>query len=162
ATGMGSYLSQLNGFFGIMRIMLGGVGGVALLVAAFGVANTMTMAILERTREIGLMKAVGATDREGLTIFLIEAGLVSLLGGLSGLAISYMLQYIVNTLVVGNVGSITLGSINISQLTTSLIVIPTELSVLALGLATYIGICAGFYPALRAARMTTVVALKTD
>ena len=74
AGGMGDFLNQINAFFSTMRLVLGGVGGVALLVAAFGVANTMTMAILERTREIGLMKAVGATDRDVLTIFLIEAG----------------------------------------------------------------------------------------
>jgi putative ABC transport system permease protein len=163
ATGMGSYLSQLNGFFGIMRLMLGGVGGVALLVAAFGVANTMTMAILERTREIGLMKAVGATDRAVLTVFLIEAGLVGLIGGISGLAISYLLQYVVNTLLANNLsGTISIMSINITQLNGSLIVIPAQLSILALGLATGIGIGAGLSPALRAARMTTVIALRTE
>jgi putative ABC transport system permease protein len=163
ATGMGSYLSQLNGFFGIMRLMLGGVGGVAMLVAAFGVANTMTMAILERTREIGLMKAVGATDRAVLTIFLIEAGLVGLIGGITGLAISYLLQYAVNTILADNVsGTISIMSINISQLNGSLIVIPAELSILALVLATGIGVGAGLSPALRAARMTPVVALRTE
>ncbi|MCZ7543775.1 MAG: ABC transporter permease [Anaerolineae bacterium] len=72
AGGAGDFLNQLNSFFGTMRLVLGGVGGVALVVAAFGVANTMTMAIIERTREIGLMKAVGATDRDVLGIFLIE------------------------------------------------------------------------------------------
>ncbi|MEP7291015.1 MAG: ABC transporter permease, partial [Chloroflexota bacterium] len=92
AGGMGDFLNQINSFFSTMRLVLGGVGGVALLVAAFGVANTMTMAILERTREIGLMKAVGATDRDVLTIFLFEAGLVGLIGGLAGLGISYLVQ----------------------------------------------------------------------
>jgi putative ABC transport system permease protein len=163
ATGMASYLAQLNGFFGIMRFMLGSVGGVALLVAAFGVANTMTMAILERTREIGLMKAVGATDQAVLTIFLIEAGLVGLVGGLAGLGISYLLQHIVNTMLADTTsGTISFLSIRISNFDGSLIVIPTALSLLALGLATSIGICAGLGPALRAARMTTVIALKTE
>lgn len=146
-----------------MRLMLGSVGGIALLVAAFGVANTMMMAILERTREIGLMKAVGATDRAVLTIFLIEAGLVGLIGGLTGLAISYLLQYVVNTALANTTsGTISFLSIRISQFDGSLIVIPGGLSLLALGLATSIGICAGLGPALRAARMTTVVALKTE
>jgi putative ABC transport system permease protein len=163
ATGMASYLSQLNGFFGIMRLMLGSVGGIALLVAAFGVANTMTMAILERTREIGLMKAVGATDRAVLTIFLIEAGLVGLIGGLTGLCVSYLIQYLVNTTLAANTsGTITFMSLSISDFDGTLIVIPTPLAILALVLAAGIGICAGFYPALRAARMTTVLALKTD
>ncbi|MFN8371373.1 MAG: ABC transporter permease [Anaerolineae bacterium] len=78
---MGDFLDQLNGFFTAMRLMLGGIGGIALLVAAFGVANTMTMAILERTKEIGLMKAIGARDLDVMTIFLLEAGLVGFGGG---------------------------------------------------------------------------------
>jgi putative ABC transport system permease protein len=167
ATGMGSYLSQLNSFFGTMGLMLGGVGGVAMLVAAFGVANTMTMAIMERTREIGLMKAVGATDREILTIFLLEAGMVGVIGGTVGLTISYLFQYIVNNAVMGSsatADSITIMNvtISVSELGGSLVVIPTELALTALGLATCIGIAAGLYPSLRAARMTTVIALKTE
>jgi len=163
ATGMGSYLTQLNGFFGVMRLMLGSVGGVALLVSAFGVANTMTMAILERTREIGLMKAVGASDRAVLTVFLIEAALVGLIGGLAGLALAYFLQYAVNSVLASSTsGTISFLSIRISQFDGSLIVIPNGLSLLALALAASIGIVAGLGPALRAARMTPVIALKTD
>src|SRR5215207_3178492 len=94
--GMGEFLNQLNGFFGTMRLMLGGVGGVALLVAAFGVANTMTMAILERTKEIGIMKAIGATDRDVLTVFLIEAGMVGFCGGAAGIGVAMFLQNLIN------------------------------------------------------------------
>jgi putative ABC transport system permease protein len=167
AAGMGSYLSQLNSFFGTMGLMLGGVGGVAMLVAAFGVANTMTMAILERTHEIGLMKAVGATDRDILTIFLMEAGMVGVIGGTVGLLISYLFQYVVNNAVMGaseTADSISIMNvtISVSELGGSLVVIPTELALVALGLATCIGIAAGLYPSLRAARMTTVLALKTE
>jgi ABC-type antimicrobial peptide transport system permease subunit len=167
ASGMGSYLSRINSFFGTMRTMLGGVGGIALLVAAFGVANTMMMAILERTREIGLMKAVGATDREVLTIFLIEAGLVGLIGGTAGLAVCYALQYGVNAALT-NMSSSTETisfmntSIAVSELSGNLIVIPANLALSALGLAACIGTAAGLYPALRAARMTTVLALKSE
>jgi putative ABC transport system permease protein len=94
--GMGEFLNQLNNFFGTMRLMLGGVGGVALLVAAFGVANTMTMAILERTKEIGIMKAIGATDRDVLTVFLIEAGMVGFCGGAAGIGVALFLQNLIN------------------------------------------------------------------
>ena len=167
ASGMGSYLSQINSFFDTMKMMLGAVGGVALIVAAFGVANTMTMAILERTREIGLMKAVGATDGAILTIFLVEASLVGIIGGASGLAVCYLFQYVVNT-AVSDMGSSsdTISfmntTISVSDLSGNLIVIPPELALAALGLAACIGVAAGLYPALRAARMTTVLALKAE
>lgn len=160
ATGTGSYLVQLNKFFGTLRVVLGGVGGVAMLVAAFGVANTMTMAILERTREIGLMKAIGATDRAIMTIFLLEAGMVGLLGGACGLAISYLVQYLANQLLTDL--SFSFLSVSISGSSSPLIAISSQLALFAVGLATCIGIGAGSYPAMRAARMTTVVALKTD
>jgi putative ABC transport system permease protein len=166
ATGAGSYLSQLNSFFGTLRLVLGGVGGVAMLVAAFGVANTMLMAILERTREIGLMKAVGATDGAVLTVFLIEAGLVGLLGGSAGLAISYVLQNLANQVVEnlsqGTSSGLSFLPVRVSQLNGALFTVPSELAVFALVMATGIGVAAGLYPALRAARMTTVIALKSE
>lgn len=165
ASGSGSYLSQLNSFFGMMGLMLGGVGSVALLVAAFGVANTMTMAILERTSEIGLMKAIGATDQDVMTIFLFEAGLVGLTGGLSGLGFSFLLQQLLNQVLANAANSdIDLDSlpIDMSTIGDTVITIPPELAIIALVLATCIGIVAGIYPAFRAARMIPVLALKTD
>lgn len=168
-SGMGDFLQSINGFFSTLRLMLGGVGSVALLVAAFGVANTMTMAILERTREIGLMKAVGATDSNVLTIFLVEAGLVGLIGGLSGIGISLLAQRIINDAIAnapaadpnaGGVGSFL--PVDLTNLKDGLIVIPAELILFALVMSVSVGIIAGLYPAYRAARMSTVVALKTD
>jgi putative ABC transport system permease protein len=165
AGGMGDYLNQLNNFFTTMRLMLGGVGGVALLVAAFGVANTMTMAILERTKEIGLMKAIGATDRDVLTVFLIEAGLVGFMGGLAGVGLSLFLQNVINQAVLnaptGQQGGIGL-PFDTSQIGGNLVVIPTELTIFALILATAVGLGAGLYPALRAARLPPVIALKME
>ncbi len=168
--GMGEYLNQLNNFFVTMRLMLGSVGGVALLVAAFGVANTMTMAILERTREIGLMKAIGATDRDVLTVFLIEAGLVGLAGGVAGVVLSYFLQNLVNQGLANLAasGGSQQGSgffflpFDPNQIGGNLFVIPTELALFALGLATAVGLGAGLYPALRAARLPPVIALKME
>ncbi len=166
ASGTGSYLSELNSFFGTLRVVLGGVGGVAMLVAAFGVANTMTMAILERTQEIGLMKAVGATDGAVLTIFLIEAALVGMLGGAAGLGASYLLQSVGNQVLANLSASGALEgflSVNLStSSSTSLITIPSELALFAVGLATLIGICAGLYPAMRAAHTLPVLALKSE
>jgi putative ABC transport system permease protein len=166
-SGLGEYLNQLNSFFRMMRLMLGGVGGVALLVAAFGVANTMTMAILERTKEIGLMKAIGATDRNVLTIFLIESGLVGLVGGVSGVGLSFLLRNMINKAVAkapepGSDSITNFLPFDTSQIAGQLIIIPPELAVLAVALAMLVGISAGIYPALRAARMAPVVALKSE
>lgn len=167
AGGIGDYIDQLNSFFVTMRLVLGVVGGVALLVAAFGVANTMMMAILERTKEIGLMKAIGATDRDVLTVFLIEAGLVGLSGGLSGIGLSLFLQKVINNAVSSapdreSGGFTAFLPFDTSQLGGNLIVIPSELLVLAVLLATFVGLGAGFIPAVRAARLPPVVALKQE
>jgi putative ABC transport system permease protein len=168
AGGMGEYINQLNGFFTAMRVILGGVGGIALLVAAFGVANTMTMAILERTKEIGLMKAIGATDRDVLTVFLVEASLVGLLGGLSGVGISLFLQNLINQ----TLANMSAGQnpeqpsyflfFDTSQIGGQLFVIDPQLIIFGLLLATVVGLGAGLYPSLRAARLQPVIALKME
>ncbi len=171
--GMGEYLNQLNNFFKNMRLILGGVGGVALLVAAFGVANTMTMAILERTKEIGLMKAIGATNQNVLIVFLTEAGLVGLAGGIAGVGLSFFLQNIVNNVIEqatagGSADPNQPGGVSSflpfipSSVGGKLFVIPADLAVFALILATVVGLGAGLYPALRAARLPPVIALKSE
>ncbi|NJL55902.1 ABC transporter permease [bacterium] len=165
AAGIGDFLNELNSFFGTMRVMLGGVGAVALLVAAFGVANTMTMAVLERTREIGLMKAIGATDNNVLSIFLIESGLVGMVGGAAGVTLSLVLQRLINEAIANapqDGAGINFLPLDPSQIGDQLIIIPPELGLLAVTLATLVGLGAGFFPALRAARLSPVIALKTD
>lgn len=165
AGGMGDYLNNLNSFFVTMRLMLGAVGGVALLVAAFGVANTMMMAILERTREIGIMKAIGATDEIILTLFLLEAGLVGLVGGITGVALAHGLANLVNTALLNapqSEGGYYFLPFDPNQIGGQLLVIPSELTGFAIVLATGVGIAAGLYPAWRAAQMPPVLALKHD
>ncbi|MCZ7669862.1 MAG: ABC transporter permease [Chloroflexi bacterium] len=80
----------------MLQVVFGGVGAIALLVAAIGIANTMAMAILERTREIGLMKAVGATNRHVLSVFLGESAGIGFLGGLGGVALGWGLAQVLN------------------------------------------------------------------
>ncbi len=165
AGGMGEYLNSLNGFFSTMRLMLGGVGGVALVVAAFGVANTMMMAILERTREIGIMKAIGATNQEILTLFLMEAGLVGGLGGVVGVVVARLLQDAINGAIQNTPqdgGGISFLPFDASQIGGNLIIVPDELIVFALILATLVGALAGMYPAWRAAQLPPVQALKLE
>lgn len=160
---MGDYLQDINNFFSLMRLVLGGVGFVALLIASFGVANTMMMAIIERTSEIGLLKAIGARDRDVLAIFLIEAGMVGFVGGLMGIAAALFLRGQINSFIANSASDSQLAVIlNSAQLTGDLVIIPPELLIFALILATGIGLGAGFLPAMRASQMSPVIALKTE
>ena len=93
-----STVQGINSFFVVLQLIFGGIGAIALLVAAIGIANTMTMAILERTREIGLMKAVGATNRDVLSIFLGEAAGIGFLGGLGGILLGWGGSKVLNIL----------------------------------------------------------------
>lgn len=155
-----SFVQGINNFYLVLQFIFGGVGAIALLVAAIGIANTMTMAILERTREIGLMKAVGATNRDVLAIFLGEAAGIGFLGGLGGVLIGWLLGQGLNVL-----GLVYLAqqSSQTGGLPPSVAVYtPLWLPLFALAFATLIGIISGLYPALRAATMMPVAALKYE
>ncbi len=155
-----TFLEGVNSFFTIMQVIFGGVGAIALLVAAIGIANTMTMAILERTREIGLMKAVGATNRDVLSIFLGEAAGIGLLGGLGGVLVGWLGGKALN------VAALVYLSERASQsggIPSSIAVAtPAWLPIFSLVFAAMIGLLSGLYPALRAATLQPVVALKYE
>ncbi len=153
-----SVVEGINSFFTVLQITFGGVGAIALLVAAIGIANTMTMAILERTREIGLMKAIGATNRDVLTIFLGESAGIGFIGGLGGIAIGWVGGELLNILArtyLSSQPSYGMGG----QLTAST---PTWLLLFALVFATLVGLISGLYPSVRAATLVPVTALKYE
>jgi putative ABC transport system permease protein len=150
----------INSFFIVLQLISGGVGAISLLVAAIGIANTMAMAILERTREIGLMKAVGATNRDVLSVFLGEAAGIGFVGGLGGVLIGWSGGQILNVLALaylaGQAAQQGGPPPNIAVVT------PIWLPLFALGFATLVGLLSGLYPALRAASLVPVSALKYE
>jgi putative ABC transport system permease protein len=125
----------------IFSIVLGGVGGICLFTGGIGIMNIMLVIVTERTREIGIRKAVGARNRDILLQFLLEATLMSLIGGVVGLA----------------------GGAGLSALVSAITPVKTAISlfsiVLSLSFAAAIGIFFGYYPALRAARLSPIDAL---
>ncbi len=154
------YLQPINSFFLIMQIIFGGVGAIALIVAAIGIANTMAMAILERTREIGLMKAVGATNRDVLSVFLGEAAGIGFIGGLGGVILGWSAGQIMNVLAIAYLAG--QSAQQGGPPPTSAVATPAWLPIFALVFATLIGLLSGLYPALRAATLVPVTALKYE
>lgn len=155
-----SYLQSINSFFLVLQVIFGGVGAIALLVAAIGIANTMAMAILERTREIGLMKAIGATNRNVLSIFLGEAAGIGFVGGLGGVLLGWGGGAILNLVALSYFANQASSGGGTSP--TIVASTPFWLPVFALVFATFIGLISGLYPALRAATLVPVNALKYE
>lgn len=149
-------LEVANQVLALLQALLGSVGGLALLVAALGVANTMMMAIYERTREIGVLKALGASPGEIRAMFTVEAALIGLIGGLFGLIFGTLLGRLVDW--IGHQFLISEGVTGVGQLS----VVPPWLALGAVAFAALIGLLAGLYPAARAARLDPVTALRHE
>jgi len=157
-----SILEGLNRFFLVIKVILGSVGGVALLVAGFGIANAMVMAIYERTREIGLMKAVGARNRDVLFIFLGEASAIGALGGAGGVLFSLGAGALINA-IGGSYLAAQAAQSGAAEFTIpNLVRISPFLAVSAVLFAAGVGLTAGMYPALRATRLSPIQALRYE
>ncbi|MBA3766614.1 MAG: ABC transporter permease, partial [Acidobacteria bacterium] len=159
--GFGSFsivdqLEQLRTVFLIINSTLGLLGGISLLVASFGIANTMIMSILERTREIGIMKAIGAEDREIKLIFFVEAAVIGLVGGVVGSLAAWAIDGAANRLAYRFI----LKPQGASYI--DFFALPVYLWLGAILFAVAISILAALYPAARAARIDPVKALRHD
>jgi ABC-type antimicrobial peptide transport system permease subunit len=140
--------------------ILGGIGGISLLVAALGITNTMIMSIYERTKEIGVMKVIGANLRDIRKMFLLEAGLIGFIGGVVGLVFSLIVSLLMNT-VLRDIISIALDSMG-GGYGSSISRIPPWLALAAVAFATIIGLVSGYYPAKRAMNLSALESLRNE
>jgi len=141
---------QVLGIFsqvtGVFTIFLGAIASISLLVGGIGIMNIMLVSVTERTREIGVRKAVGAKRRDILFQFLLEAAMLSLTGGGVGITGGWLVSAMVSRL-------------DISGFTLKAVVSP-DIVVLAVSVSVMIGLISGMYPALRAARLNPIDALR--
>ena len=148
-------LDEIEKIFGLIGMIIGAIGGIVLFVAALGIINNMIMSTYERTREIGVLRACGATRGTIRNMFIFEAGMLGFLGGVIGLVLSFGLAKILN--IIGN-------QIALSQSVAinNIISFPLWLIIGVISLTTIIGILAGLLPAIRASHLNPVDALKYE
>ncbi|WP_124068071.1 FtsX-like permease family protein [Clostridium sp. E02] len=137
----------------MVQALLGGIGAVSLFVAAIGIANTMMMSIYERTKEIGILKVLGCDIINIRNMFLLESGFIGFLGGVSGIIFSYAVSFIINKFVSGRFMPDMPG--NLSR-------IPLWLTFTSVAFAVFVGMSAGFFPALRAMKLSPLAAIRNE
>jgi putative ABC transport system permease protein len=146
-------IEQANQIFTVIQIVLASFGIVALIVSAIGMFNTMTIALLERTQEIGIMKALGATSADIWNMFLSESVIIGFLGGMGGITIGMAGGEIFNYGI--NLLAGALGGEKIDMFYT-----PLWFILIIISFSTLVGLLTGFYPARRAARINCLEALR--
>jgi len=144
---------QVDTFFTIVQFILGFFGVIALIVSAVGMFNTMTVALLERTKEIGIMKSIGATDRYIALLFIIEAFTMGVLGGILGIAIAFAEMELINFVI--NIAASQLGGEKVD-----LFASPLWFLLLILGFSGIVGMMTGFIPARKASTLDPLQALQ--
>ncbi len=148
-------LKEIKTAFIFMDMFLAAVAMIGITVASLGIINTMVMSILERYREIGIMKAIGASDGDIKKIFFFESGMIGFLGGVFGLALGWVVSMVINQ--VANYFISRQGAPYVHFFS-----FPWWLCLGAVAFSIFISLAAGLYPALRAARVDPVVALRHD
>ena len=143
------------------QLMLGGLGAISLFVAALGITNTMVMSITERTREIGVMKALGCYVRDIRALFLAEAGAIGLLGGAAGCLVSFAVSLGMNLVSTGDFTSEGwLHALVGGGATARMSVIPWWLYLGAVVFSMLIGLVSGYYPARKATKISAIEAIR--
>jgi putative ABC transport system permease protein len=163
----GQILSSIQGITGQLTLFLGSIGAVSLFVATVGIVNTMYVSVMERTREIGILKALGYRPKQIMGMFLSEAALTGVIGAFCGLILGYVLAFLMGGLLGGlggGAGAFGGGRGGTTGGTTMTIqpVFSTELIIFSLVFPVILATIAGLYPAWRASKMNAVVALKYE
>ncbi|CAK7064502.1 ABC transporter permease [Tissierella carlieri] len=140
----------------VIQAVLGGIGAVSLLVAAIGITNTMVMSIYERTKEIGVMKVIGASLKDIKRLFLFESALIGLTGGVFGVGFSYLISFLINKFS-GQFGQ-AIGAYGATKIS----IIPIWLIFAAMAFSALIGIMSGYFPARRAMNLSALEAIRTE
>jgi putative ABC transport system permease protein len=146
-------VKQVNLVFLVLEGFMACIGAIGLVVSLFGIANTMAMAVLERTKEIGVMKALGARDRDVARLFLAEAAALGFLGGVAGTAFGFL---------AGKLANVVARGLFELPARVSLFHVPLWLAGGAVAFAVVVSMLAGFFPSRRAARMEPVAALRFE
>ncbi len=142
-------IEQLNSVLSLLTIVIAGIAGISLVVGGIGIMNAMITSVIERTKEIGLYKALGASNKKILSIFILEAGFIGLLGGIIGCALGFSLAGIIG--IVGSSAGLPLRA-----------VITPELVIGGLAFSMIVGILSGLYPAIKASQLDPVEAIRFD
>ena len=150
-TSLSEMLEQMTTMINMVVAVLTAIAAISLLVGGIGIMNIMMVSVTERTREIGIRKALGAKERTILGLFVTEAAVTSALGGLMGIALGYLFSAAANQII-----DIALNDVDFA-------VVPSTTSVLvAFGISVGIGVLFGYLPAKRAARLNPIEALRYD
>ena len=165
-----AFLSTVQSISSQLTLFLGSVAAVSLLVAGVGISNTMYISVMERTREIGILKAIGFRPKQILSLFLWEAAVTGLMGSIFGTLMGVGLAYLLGGGMfsfgggarVGGGGGGPGGPSSMSLSTSFSPVFSANLMIFSLLFPVAIAVLAGFYPAWRASRMNTVNALKYE
>jgi putative ABC transport system permease protein len=142
-------VEQVSQAYRAVQVVFGGIATVSFLVGGIGIANTMLMNVMERTREIGIMKATGATKWDVVKIFLVEAGVIGTVGGIIGILMGYAISMGINIAADTYLGEGVLHT-----------VVTPAIALLALAFSFIVGLLSGIYPAYRASKLDPVEALR--
>lgn len=151
-----SMLETIQSTMATLTFFLTGIAAISLLVGAIGIANTMFMSVMERTRLIGILKSIGTRNSEIMKLFLAESGIIGLMGGLLGVFLGFIVVGVMSSVGISIMGMGRMGT------STSVAVVTPELIVFALVFSTVIGIVSGLIPARKAANLQVVEAMRSE